>query len=181
MGEGGALLTNHDKLADSCRYFKNQGRLNRGSFIHPYMGFNFRVTDLQAAVGVAQMKKFDFIIKRKEENENCYKKFLKNVEGVEFPQDTKVGQRVPFRINILVNDPEKLGNFLTEKGVGVRRFFYPLYRQPCFNPRNSISLGPQGYPNSDFIFERGMSLPSGVGLTQKQIRYVCEVIKQFYA
>ncbi len=177
-GEGGVLLTNDDALADRCRYFKNQGRLNRGSFIHPQMGFNFRITDLQAAIGVVQMKKLPMIIKRKSENEALYKKFLKDCPQVKFPVDTKVGKRVPFRINLLVDDPEKLSNFLTEQGVGVRRFFYPLNHQPCFTDENSIKHF--SCANADRIFEHGISLPSGVGLFEKQIKYVCDSIKKFY-
>ena len=179
MGEGGALLTNDDVLADRCRYFKNQGRLNRGSFIHPQMGFNFRITDLQAAIGVIQMKKLKMIINRKAQNESLYKKFLKDCSHVKFPVNTKVGKRVPFRINILVDNPENLGNFLSEKGVGVRRFFYPLNLQPCFNNNNSVRLDP--CQNAFRIFEQGLSLPSGVGLKEKQIQYVCNHIKRYYS
>jgi perosamine synthetase len=177
MGEGGVLLTNDDALADRCRYFKNQGRLNRGSFIHPQMGFNFRITDLQAAIGVVQMKKLKMIIDRKAENEALYKKFLKDCSQIEFPKDIKAGKRVPFRINILTNDPEKLGDFLTEKDIGIRRFFYPLNHQPCFTDDNSIR---NACPNADKIFSKGLSLPSGVGLTTKQIKYVCDNILKFY-
>ncbi len=176
-GEGGALFTNSDEIADRCRYFKNQGRLNRGSFVHPYMGFNFRVTDLQAAVGVIQMKKLDWIIKRKAENEALYKKLLKDVAQVEFPVDTRVGTRVPFRINLLVQDPQVLSDYLTKKDVGVRRFFYPLDHQPCFTNKNSIK---KPCPNAYKIFERGISLPSGVGLSTAQIKYVCNSIKEYY-
>jgi perosamine synthetase len=178
-GEGGAVYTNNDKLADRCRYFKNQGRLNRGSFIHPQFGVNFRVTDLQSAIGVEQMKKLDWIIERKNENENLYKKLLHGVKEVQFPADTKVGRRVPFRINILAQDPDGLSEFLTGNEIGVRRFFYPLHRQPCFNNKNSRRL--KTYKHVDKIFRRGISLPSGVGLTTEQIQYVCAKIKEYYA
>jgi perosamine synthetase len=178
-GEGGALMTNSEELAERCLYFKNQGRLQRGSFVHPKLGYNFRVTDLQAAVGVAQMKKLPFIIGRKIENESLYKSSLKDVEEVAFPEPTKVGQRVPFRVIVLVADPGDLGGFLTAKEIGIRRVFYPLHRQPCFNGKNCVSVGP--YKNSDEIFRRGLSLPSGAGLTEKQIKYVCEMIKQYFA
>jgi len=177
-GEGGAILTNNKRLADACIYFKNQGRLKRGSFIHPYMGYNFRVTDLQSAIGVEQMKKLSFIIKKKTENENLYKSELIHYPQVQFSVDTKVGKRVPFRINILVDDPVRLSDHLTKCGVGVRRLFYPLYKQPCFNRNNSRRI--RSYKNSDMIFSRGISLPSGVGLTSRQIKYVCQCIRKYY-
>lgn len=177
-GEGGAVFTNSDKLAESCMYFKNQGRLHRGSFIHPCLGYNFRVTDLQAAIGVAQMRKLDFIIQRKHENESLYQRLLKDVGEVRFAVDNNLGKRVPFRVNVMVDDPQAVGDWLTKKGIGVRRWFYPLYRQPCFNPKNSRQL--KAYPNADEVFSRGLSLPSGVGLSGKQIKYVCDTIKDYY-
>lgn len=179
MGEGGVLLTQDDVLAEKCMYFKNQGRLNRGSFVHPQVGFNFRITDLQAAVGVAQMKKFSYIVDRKMEIEGLYKKFLKDVKEVTFLTETKRGQNIPFRINILVDDPEKVGSYMTSKGIGMRRFFYPLHKQPCFNKTNSSS--PVPYPNAMYAFDHGLSLPSGVGLNVEQIEYTCNAIKDYYA
>jgi len=179
MGEGGAIFTNSDRLAERCMYFKNQGRLKRGSFVHPHMGFNFRITDLQAAVGVAQMAKLSHIIARKHQMEGLYKSLLKDTPEVKFPIDTKVGKRIPFRINILVKNPKALGDYLIKQDVGVRRFFYPLYKQPCFNKTNCRILS--SYPVSDYLFMHGLSLPSGVGLTDEQIQYVCEKIKEYYA
>lgn len=158
-------------------YFKNQVRLNRGSFIHPFMGFNFRITDLQAAVGVEQMKKLDFIVCRKSENENYYKQLLEQTPEVIFPADNKLGKRVPFRVNILVKDPDKLGEFLTQKDIGIRRFFYPLNHQPCFNATNSVR---HPCPQADQIFKKGLSLPSGVGLSKAQIKFVCDAIINYF-
>lgn len=178
MGEGGALLTQNDELADKCLYFKNQGRLKRGSFIHPHLGFNFRVTDLQAAIGVAQMKQLALFMDRKSEIERLYKRNLKEVGEVRFPFVTNAGSRVPFRINILVQDPEALQKYLTEKDIGIRRFFYPLHRQPCFDGSDAVKQ--LSYPHSEELFARGLSLPSGVGLKDEQIKYVCSNIKQFY-
>lgn len=176
-GEGGAVVTNDDKLGEDVAYFKNQGRLKRGSFVHPRIGFNFRLTDLQAAIGVEQLKKLDFIIEKKRENENLYRELLKD-SPVEFPKDVKRGSRVPFRVNILVDDPEKLGEYLEERDVGTRRFFYPLHTQPCFTRDNSDYYAD--LINSTSIFNLGLSLPSSVGLKQEEIKYVCGCIKQFF-
>jgi perosamine synthetase len=176
-GEGGAVVTNDDKLGEDVAYLKNQGRLQRGSFIHPRIGFNFRLTDLQAAIGVAQLKKLDFIIRKKHENEKMYAELLKGYP-VEFPRDLKRGSRVPFRVNILVEDPERLGEYLGDCEVGTRRFFYPLHTQPCFDQKNSgFAIQPT---NSTAVFERGLSLPSSVGLKSEEIEYVCQCIRQFY-
>lgn len=177
-GEGGAILINDDILASECRYFKNQGRLERGSFIHPKIGYNFRITDLQAAIGVIQMERLSLIIKKKIENENLYKEYLKDIKKVRFPFINGYGKRVPFRVNILVDSPESLGNFLEKQGIGTRRFFYPLHKQPCFNRENSIVRDE--LKNSCMVFEKGLSLPSGVSLSLDEIEFVCDCIKKFF-
>ena len=176
--EGGAVFTDNDELAERCLYFKNQGRLKRGSFVHSQLGYNFRITDLQAALGVVQMKKLSFIINKKQKNESLYKKLLEDIDEVSFPVTTKLGKRVPFRVNLLTQDPEALGKCLSDNGIGVRRFFYPLHKQPCFNDHNSRK--PVSYKNSEYIFEQGLSLPSGVGLSNKEIEYVCNTIKKHF-
>ena len=177
-GEGGAVLVNDDELAKEVMYFKNQGRLERGSFVHPRVGYNFRITDLQAALAVNQLKRLPSIIERKVANENTYKKHLSGVRKVEFPKVNGYGQRVPFRVNILVPDPEALMKYLDSRGISTRRFFYPLHTQPCFNRKNSGVA--QKLENAAKIFERGISLPSGLSLSEKQIQYVCDSIKEFY-
>lgn len=177
--EGGAVFTDSDELAERCLYFKNQGRLRRGSFVHPQLGYNFRITDLQAALGVVQMKKLSFIINKKKENESLYKRLLDGIDEVSFPAVTKLGKRVPFRVNLLIQDPEALGKYLSDNEIGIRRFFYPLHKQPCFNDQNSRK--PVTCKNSEYIFKQGLSLPSGVALNNKEIEYVCSKIRDFFA
>jgi len=177
-GEGGAVLLNDDALAEEVMYFKNQGRLHRGSFIHPRVGYNFRITDLQAALGVNQLKRLDAIIERKMRNERLYQQHLEGINKVEMPPDNGFGNRVPFRVNLLVSQLEELMAFLETKGVGTRRFFYPLHRQPCFNADNSGRAAT--LENANKIFDRGLSLPSGLALSEADIRYVCDAIRDFY-
>jgi perosamine synthetase len=177
-GEGGAILTSNDEFADRLQYFRNQGRLNRGLFIHPQMGWNFRLTDLQSGIGLAQLDRLENIIERKRQMEQLYKTRLAGLENVEFPVANEPRSRVPFRMNILVPDPEKLSEHLTREGVGVRRFFYPLHRQPCFNEQNSRIGG--ALVNSISAFDRGLSLPSSVKLTEQEIDTVCDAIFAFF-
>ncbi|SRR6266566_1508781 len=177
-GEGGAILTDNDAMGERLLYVRNQGRLHRGSFVHPQMGWNFRMTDLQCALGLAQMRKLDWIIKRKGELEAQYRKYLASVPQVRFPTVQSTSDRVPFRINLLIPDPQALCDHLASAGVGVRRFFYPLHLQPCFNDRNSRKL--DGIHNSVHAFEHGISLPSSVNLNEAEIEYVCQKIGVFF-
>jgi perosamine synthetase len=173
-GEMGMVLTNNDLIADRALMLKHQGRRKRGIYLHESIGYNFRATDMQAAVGLAQLSKLDFIIKRKKEIEARYHSNLKGVNGVLIPYIDKRGFNVPFRINILVVNPLKLMEYLELKGIGSMRFFYPLHRQPCYK---YMKLKDKDFPNSIWAYEHGLSLPSFVELTNEQIDYVCEVIK----
>jgi len=176
-GEGGALLVNDDRLAEECIYFKNQGRLHRGSFVHDRVGYNFRITDLQAAVGLAQFARLYPTIERKKDIQQSYHERLTDCPGVRFPGDNGFGDSVPFRVNILVDDPASLQAFLKERGIGSRRYFYPLHLQPCLTSENVIV---RERPISSIrLFERGLMLPTGLDLTDEQIDYVCESIRLF--
>jgi len=172
-GEGGMVLTNNDKLAKKCIILMNQGRVKRGWYFHEKIGYNFRLTDLQAAVGLAQLSKLSNIIKRKKKNERSYRKYLANIPEIEFPYIDPRGFNVPFRINILVKNPQKLCEFLEKNGIGSKRFFYPLHLQPCYRIKRN-------FPNSVFAYEKGLSLPTSVNLKENEIRYICDQIKNFF-
>lgn len=168
-GEGGAVLTNSDELATEIQYWKNDGRLERGVYHHYRIGYNFRVTDLQMAVGLGQLEKLETIIRCKQRNEQLYKQYLADVDEVEFPYEDPRGLRVPHRINILLDDPESLVNYLASEGIGCRRFFPPIHQQPCYD---GAFAGP--FPNAEMVYARGLSLPSSPLLGEHQIAYVCD-------
>jgi perosamine synthetase len=176
-GEGGALLVNDDDLVNKCIHFKNQGRLKRGTFVHQHMGYNFRITDLQAAIGIAQFKRVAQNIERKRAIRAAYYERLQGCQGVRLPADNGFGEVVPFRTNILVDDPEGLSKFLAERDIASRRFFYPLHRQPAFNGGNSVVRQRPVY--SVRLFETGLMLPSGLDLTESQIEHVCDCVREF--
>lgn len=174
-GEGGMILTNSAELTEQCLILKHQGRTERGIYYHEHIGYNFRLTDLQAAVGLGQLSKLDSIIMKKKANEDLYENYLANVGGVRFPYVDPRGVNVPFRVNILVSNPGELSNHLKQEGVDTRRFFYPLHMQPCYR----ANYNQAQFPNSVKLYEEGLSLPSSVKLTQEQIAYVCNKIKGF--
>lgn len=176
-GEGGMVLTNSDELAKKAIILLNQGRTGRGWYTHDYLGYNFRMTDLQAAVGLAQLKKLPVIIKKRKRNEKLYQKYLAEVSEVEFPYVDPRGFRVPWRITILVSNPQALLEFLDKKGIKANRTFGPLHSQPCYKNYRT----KEAFPNATFAFDRVLRLPSATGLTEEEIRYVCEKIKEFYS
>ena len=176
-GEGAVILTNDDGLYDKLRYFRNQGRLESGSFMHPQLGMNFRMTDLQCAVGVAQLKKFKEIEKKKIENYRLYQSLLKDVWEVSFIDEVNYSNFIPFRVPIRVRNLDKLNRYLEDNKIQNRGFFYPLHLQPCF--------GYLGYEENDFpvtnkVYSDGLCLPVFPSLKKEQVEYVCEKIKEFY-
>ena len=170
-GEAGMILTDNPEIAENCLIQKHQGRTGRGIYIHEHIGYNFRLTDLQAAVGLAQLNKLPVIIDMKKKNEALYRELLDGV--VEFPYVDPRCFNVPFRVNILVDDPESLSDYLNKNNIGSRGFFYPLHMQPCYNQ-------PGYFPASVCAYSRGLSLPSSARLTKEQIGYVCDKIKEYY-
>jgi len=170
LGEGGVVMTDSDEVARELLMLKNDGRLERGMYYHDRIGYNLRITELQAALGLAQLAKLDVIIERKRRNESLYRQLLADVRGVELPYQDPRSFTVPHRTNILVNDPGELEDALAKDGIGCRRFFYPIHKQPAFNMSAH-------FPISEGIYERGLSLPSSPLLTEEQIGFACERIR----
>jgi len=172
-GEGGMILTNDDEIAKKSVILLNQGRTGRGWYIHDYIGYNFRMTDLQAGIGLAQLRKLSEIIRRRKRIENLYRKYLGNVSKVKFPYIDTRSFSVPYRIVILVENPQALMEFLDKKGIKTNRSFYPLNLQPCYKRKGK-------FPNSIFAYKRILTLPSAVTLKESDIYYISQEIKNFY-
>ena len=205
-GEGGFVCTNNKETYEKLLYLRNQGRIDRGSFIHPKIGYNFRMTDIQMAIGLTQLKKLDYIIARKRKIYNLYKDLLSDVDDVQIlAPHKKVDPYIPFRVSLLTKEKsKKLMNFMSDNGIETRTFFYPLHKQPCFKSllnygamvKKSIPTyaGPwyqepgfehppeegDSLKNSIYVYEHGICLPSYVALKEEQIKYVCSKIKGYY-
>lgn len=172
-GEGGMVLTNSEEIQRECLILKHQGRTGRGWYVHDYIGFNFRMTDMQAGVGLAQLDKLPEIIKRRKQHEKLYRELLGDVIDVAFPHVDPRGFNLPFRHNIYVDNPTDLQVYLENCGIQTRQFFYPLHLQPCYDIKDD-------FPNSMNAYQCGLSLPSSTGLTEEQIEIVCHHIKRYF-
>lgn len=169
-GEGAVILTNDSDLRDRLKYLRNQGRLQSGSFIHPYLGMNFRMTDLQCAVGVAQLKKFEKIKKIRLKIYKTYRSLLKNIEGLSFMEESNYSNFVPFRVVIRVKNLDKLTRYLEDNKIQTRGVFYPLHRQPCFS---YLNYRTGDFPATNNAYSEGLCLPVFPNLTKNQIEYLC--------
>lgn len=177
MGEGAVILTNDEKLYHTLRQLRNQGRMESGSFMHSELGMNFRITDLQSAVGVAQIEKFSEIKQRKLDNYNLYRNELYSVRELSFMKDNSFSNFIPFRVAIKTSEKERLMKYLEENGIQTRGFFYPLHRQPCFN---YLGYETDSFPVTNTLYDEGICLPVFCDLQRDDIVYVCNCIKKFY-
>ncbi len=178
-GEGGLILTDDDEIAKKCYRLKNHGRDVKGIFTHHHIGFNFSFTEMQAAVGVAQFKKLDKIISKKAQFHKKYYEELKCISQIGLMEVPKNVQPVHWFTNIFVNDVDNLANFLKERGIGSRRFFYPLHLQPCYQDF-SQDLRSKNFKNSFNSYNTALSLPSLYSLSEDDQDYVIDTIKEYY-
>jgi perosamine synthetase len=182
-GEGGFIVTNDQNIYEDLLYLRNQGRIDRGSFIHPRIGYNFRSTDIQSAIGLVQLDKLDFILESKSNILSTYKKYLKPEIVIVEPSSSSKSNHIPFRVCILNNGPsESLLEHLRKNDVEPRSFFYPLHLQPCFSKlrrKRRFLSNNEHFETSVKMYQTGVCLPSWVGLNEDQIQYISGVINEF--
>jgi perosamine synthetase len=180
-GEGGVVLTNDDRLAAEAYKLKNHGRAKKGTFIHESVGFNFAFTDLQAAIGISQMKKMPAIVRKKREIHDCYVEQLRGIKGFHPVHIDPRCEPVFWFTSFLCDDTEGLSAFLQQQNIQTRGFFYPLHRQPCYADRKHITNIDHDFRISETVYKRGISLPSSYNLTEADRAFVVEQIQRFYA
>ena len=176
-GEGGFVTTNDEEIYTKLLFLRNQGRLNRGSFVHPEIGYNFRITDIQAAMGVVQLNKLTDIIDRKSNLLKLYKEGLSGIKGIRIVEPNSKSNHVPFRIVIICDEPVKnLMKFFDNNNIETRTVFYPLHKQPSY-----INSGEdETFTNSIYAYEHGICLPSYPELEKLEVNYICNIIKEYF-
>ena len=183
--EGGFVTTNSEEVYENLLFLRNQGRRSSGTFVHPQIGYNFRMTDIQCAIGLAQLKKFDTLVERKGHIHKKYTELLSDCGGVRVYQPPKeVDPFVPFRVIIetVWSRSEVLMKHMRKNEIEPRMFFYPLHKQPAFQKwQSNTRYADKNFEVANKLYDHGVCLPSFVAITDQQIEYVCEVIKEFYA
>jgi len=171
-GEGGLVVCQDKDIYNRLLLFRNQGRLHSGTFIHPSVGWNFRITDLQAAIGRVQLAKLDLIIEKKREVYSWYVDDLWGVDQIDFILPKSA---VPFRAVFLCERAEELRAYLLAYGIEPRTAFYPLHAQPYFKCGSE-----DGYPNAWKAWNYGVCLPVYPSLKREEVIYITDTIKEFY-
>ncbi len=172
-GEGGMLLSNDIALINKVNMLKHDGRKERGVDVIECKGYNFRITELQTAVGVAQLEKADYFVKRKKAILRSYEKKISLIGAVRLFKFNPDGDIVPHRVVIFVPNAKKLIAYLTPLGIGVRSMFMPMHLMPVYKAGGD-------FPNTKEIFKTGVCLPSAPSLTDKNIEFIYQSIKNFY-
>lgn len=179
-GEGGMVLTNDPSLDERAKSLRNLC-FTKDRFIHQEIGYNYRMTNLQAAIGVAQHERIDEIVKRKREIGNYYNNLLKNIENINLPiKKTDYCENIYWVYPIVLKKNysknakqimQELGNFK----IGTRPFFYPMHKQPIFQKLQLIFEG--NFSNSEYLYEKGFYIPSGLAITEKEMKEVARCLK----
>ena len=176
-GEGGIILTDSDLIAKTCRRLKNHGRSRRGTFIHEQIGFNFAMTEMQAAVGIAQLRKLPAIIDRKGQIHQAYQLGLKDLPQLEPVFIDPRCKPVHWFTSFYAENRDELADYLADRGIQTRLFFCPLHLQPCYEGWGNPNLN---YSVSKSAYERGISLPSAYSLTDQEQDFIIAEIHNFY-
>ena len=177
-GEGGMVVTNNDEIADRLNSLRDLAHSKEKRYLHYEIGFNYRMTNLQAAIGLAQMEKIHEYVVARRNNANLYNSLLKDLKGVTLPPETSWAKNIYWLYSILVEDDfgverDQLIGALEEKGIETRPFFIPMHQQPVFR---SMGLVHGKFPVADELYRKGLCLPSGSSLKECDIRYVCSAI-----
>jgi len=179
-GEGGAVVTNNKKYYDTCLLYRDQGKdTSIHNYFHPVIGFNYGLTNLQAAVGIGQLQQIKKLVGQKRKIAEIYKKLLQNTPGISFQKETDYAKSNWWMFSILVHkksfgmDSNKLIKYLLKKNIETRPFFYPLPALPPYkNPNHMID-----FPVTQKIANQGINLPTFATLTRSEIKYICDSIK----
>lgn len=171
-GQGGALITNDDKIAFKLKRLKDFGRSGGGNDIHDSIGYNFKFTELQACLGIEQMKKLEWRVERKKKIYSQYQQLLSDVPQVQFFHQDIV-HTTPWFIDVLVENRDELIQYLKAKNIGTRIMYPPINKQVAYQVAGN-------YPVSNLVGEKGLWLPSANQLTDEEVKTVCNSIISFY-
>jgi perosamine synthetase len=179
-GEGGIVVTDDRELAKLCRTLMNHAFSEERHFWHQHIGFNYRMTNLQAAVGLAQMERIDEFIEAKRRNAALYKKHLQGIPGIHLPPEKPWVKNVYWMFGLLLDEEygmsrDDLQARLLEKGIETRTFFIPMHQQPVYREMG-LFIGEE-YPIADRLGEWGLYLPSSTTLKEEEIRYIADSVR----
>ncbi|MFQ5771607.1 MAG: DegT/DnrJ/EryC1/StrS family aminotransferase [bacterium] len=181
-GEGGMIVTDDEELAEKCRSLRNLCFQRNKRFVHEELGWNFRFTNVQAAIGLAQLEKLDIHVNKKRQMGKLYTELLSEMDWIQLPMvKTNYAENIYWVYGIILKHEvpfpaEEVIKRFADKGIGTRPFFWPMHEQPVF--RKMGLFKNETYPVAERLARKGFYLPSGIALTDEQIQKVAEEFKR---
>lgn len=181
-GEGGMIVTNDDQLAEVCRSLRNLCFQPQKRFVHERLGWNLRMTNIQAAIGLAQLERLDEFAAKKRAMGARYAELLHDLPYLQLPiAATDYAANIYWVYGIILADSigfgaEEAMRRLAENGIGSRPFFCPMHQQPVFR-RNGLFIGEE-YPVAERMYRQGFYVPSGLALREDEMNRVSSVLRK---
>lgn len=172
-GEGGMVVTDDEKLAERCRLIRNLCFRKDIRYVHDEISDNYRFTNLQAAIGLAQLERLDEFIERKREMGKYYTERLQNIKGLMLPVErTDYAENIYWVYGLVLEkhvpiDNRAMQKLLADENIGARTFFWCMHEQPVY--RDSGLFSGEAYPNAEYLARKGFYIPSGLALTKEQM------------
>ncbi len=181
-GEGGMVVTDNEELAEKCRLLRNLCFKKDNRYVHDEISGNYRFTNLQAAVGLAQLERIEEFIRLKRAMGRYYTENLKDVKGLMFPlKQTEYAENIYWVYGLVLDagikaDNRTIQKLLSQRGIGSRTFFWCMHEQPVY--RNQGLFLNESYPTAEYLARKGFYIPSGLALTREQMDNVIAVVKE---
>jgi perosamine synthetase len=180
-GEGGVVITDDDKAADLMRALRNQGRAPGDTWLqHTYMGYNYRIDEMSAAMGASQMTRLDELLSKREQVVAWYEARLSEIAGVEVPFIESFTTRMSWFVYVIrfeekINRDE-MAKRLEARGIPVRPYFLPIHLQPYMMERFGYREGD--FPVTEDLGRRGLAIPFSGVMTEEQVDFVCTILSE---
>lgn len=180
-GEGGLIITNDDEAAALMRALRNQGRAPGDTWLqHTHLGYNYRLDEMSAALGLAQMRRLEELLRKREQVAGWYTNRLSEIPGVETPCIVPSTTRMSWFVYVIRLDPkisrDEVAKRLEQRGIPVRPYFLPIHLQPYMVERFGWQEGD--FPVTEDLGRRGLALPFSGVMTQEQVEIVCQNLQQ---
>lgn len=179
-GEGGMVVTDNEELAERCKSLRNLCFRKDVRYVHDELSDNYRFTNLQAAVGLAQLERLEEFVTKKRNMGKYYTEKLQNVKGLQLPiVRTDYAENIYWVYGMVLDENIEIDNrqmqkLLLEEGIGTRTFFWCMHEQPVYN--NMGLFGGEKYQNAEYLARKGFYIPSGLALTKEQMDRVVEAV-----
>jgi perosamine synthetase len=183
-GEGGMVAVNNKALADTCKGLRNLCFNPKKRFVHNRLGWNMRMTNIQAAVGVAQLERIEEFIKRKRDIGKRYNKLLNGLPNIQLPvKKNEIAENIYWVFSLVIEraNPMTAETAIKKffaKNIGCRPFFYPMHMQPVLKKKGFFRK--ETFPNSENLYKHGFYIPSGLGITDNEIEIVADAAWEIF-